>query len=169
MRFEHIQNVNVSAVFSPDRKFRYRLTVEKPGAHAGKTVCVIMQNPSVANEDQADKSVQFLEKLVFEKNCYSELQGCSKLVIVNQYAHIQTNDFDGTDDLIGTDNDAHIKKALDESDIIVIAWGSANGYAGRQKHILGMIGKKPGKPVYKSKAHPSRAGYGDFLIPFDAE
>jgi len=29
--------------------------------------CVVMQNPSYADEDVADKSVQFMEKIVFKK------------------------------------------------------------------------------------------------------
>jgi hypothetical protein len=53
-------------------------------APTGKTVCVVMQNPSYAGEDVADKSVQFMEKVVFQKGL-AEFTDVRRLIVVNQF------------------------------------------------------------------------------------
>jgi hypothetical protein len=84
MTYQHIAGVKVTAKFSEDEKFRYRLEIslENP-SHRTKTACVAMQNPSRANEGVADKSVQFMEKVVFQKQLpeFAEVQ---RLIVVNQ-------------------------------------------------------------------------------------
>ena len=67
MIYKHIPGVQARAEFSNCKKFRYQLTLENTTRTKGDSLCVIMQNPSVANTEIADKSVQFLEKLIFEK------------------------------------------------------------------------------------------------------
>ena len=66
MIYEHIEGVEVTAQFSweNDMRYRYRLEIVlKDTLPNGKTACVVMQNPSYAGEDVADKSVQFMEKV----------------------------------------------------------------------------------------------------------
>jgi hypothetical protein len=94
MIFEHIDGVSVTAHFAWEGELRYRYRLEvalKDTAPTGKTTCVVMQNPSYANADVADKSVQFMEKVVFKKGL-PEFEGVSRLIVVNQFARIQTND-----------------------------------------------------------------------------
>jgi hypothetical protein len=70
MRYEHINGVTTIAQFAEEDglRYRYRLEINLQAATTdGKTVCVVMQNPSYAGEDVADKSVQFMEKVVFQK------------------------------------------------------------------------------------------------------
>lgn len=79
-----------------------------------------MQNPSYASVDIADKSVQVLERVIFEKGLV-EFNGVERLIVVNQFAFIQTKDFIGTDAQIGTRNDQAIASAVDESEMVLIA------------------------------------------------
>ncbi len=61
MIYEHIDGVTVTAqfVWEGELRFRYRLEfVLNDAAPTGKTACVVMQNPSYAGVDVADKSVQ---------------------------------------------------------------------------------------------------------------
>lgn len=128
MIFEHINGVRASAQFSSEDNllYRYRLEITlKDATPTGKTVCAVKQNPSYAGEDVADKSVQFLEKVVFTKGL-PEFQGVRCLIVVNQFAYIQTDGFEGLPHQIGKLNDAAIKTALNESDIVALAWGSSN-------------------------------------------
>ena len=121
MRYDHIGGVEVRAQFSSEGEFRYRNRLEitlNDTVPNGKTVCAVMQNPSYAGEDVADKSVQFLEKLVFTKGL-PEFYGVRSLIVVNQFAYIQTKDFEGLPNQIGELNDAAIMTALNESDIVV--------------------------------------------------
>ena len=124
-----------------------------------------MQNPSVASAVRADKSVQFLERIVFEKGD-RRFADVKTLVILNQFAFIQTNDFDGDDSKIGPKNDLTIESCVKESQIVIVAWGKANPYIERQKTILEILKKHPGKTLYQGRSHPSRASYKGYVIPF---
>ncbi len=123
-----------------------------------------MQNPSYAGEDVADKSVQFLEKVVFQKGL-PEFEGVRRLIVVNQFAYIQTNDFEGLPHQIGELNDAAIKAAFDESEIIVLAWGSSNRFEARKSCVLGLLGDMKQKTLLKTRMHPSRGRYDGFIQP----
>lgn len=166
MRYLHIQEVKVKAVFSKDRKYRYRLDADLKEAPAkGKTACVIMMNPSYANEEIADKSVQFMERIVLQRGL-QEFKGVKRLIVVNQFAYIQTHKFRGLEREIGPDNNKAIQKAFKESEIIILGWGCANPFEERKEFVLNLLRKLRGKKIYKTKKHPSRAGYDGFILPF---
>lgn len=166
MIYRHIPNTKVSAVFTRDRKYRYRLDVELSQApENAKTACVIMMNPSYANEEIADRSVQFMERVVLQRGL-PEFQGVGKLIVVNQFAFIQTHQFTGQAHEVGAKNDAAIQKAFYEADIIIVGWGCANPFEGRKRKILSFLKKHQHKKIYRTKKHPSRAGYAGFILPF---
>lgn len=175
MRYEHIKGVEVAAQFGWEDdwryryRYRYRLTITLTrGEPLGKTVCVIMQNPSYAGEDVADKSVQFMEKVVFEKGL-PEFADVRRLIVVNQFARIQTNDFEGLTSDIGKLNDGAIKEALLESDIVVLGWGSSNRFVERQAFVLRLLDDMGGKTIYRTRMHPSRGRYNGFIQPCSIE
>lgn len=124
-----------------------------------------MQNPSYAGENVADKSVQFMEKVVFQKQL-REFTGVQRLVVVNQFARIQTNNFQGLAHEIGSGNDKAIEMALDEADIIILGWGSGNPFDKRKAFVLELLQKMKGKQLFKTKMHPSRGRYDGFIQPF---
>lgn len=167
----HRPNLTVTADFSAEEKpiFRYRLEARKDGASKSpKTVCAVMQNPSYACVEIADKSVQVLERVVFEKGLV-EFNGIERLIVVNQFAFIQTNDFVGTDDQIGEKNDETIDRAVDESEIVLIAWGKENGFVERKERILEIVRAKKGKTLLQTSRHPSRVIYDGFIQPFHTQ
>lgn len=167
MIYRHIENVEAHATFSDCKKYRYRLDISlnDPIDSDTKIVCVIMQNPSVANSEIADKSVQFLEKLIFKKGI-PHFSGVRKLIVVNQFAFVQTNDFSGQDEHIGPENNSHISRAISESDIILVAWGSSNAYEARKAEINAMLKAQSGKSLLQGKSHPSRASYVDYVSAY---
>jgi len=89
MQFNHIEDVTAKATFSECGNYRYMLEITNDLSEGNKSVCVIMQNPSKANSEIADKSAQFLEKLIFTKN-YAEFKDVKKIAIVNQFSYVQT-------------------------------------------------------------------------------
>lgn len=122
-RYKHIPGVHVTSDFSDENglRFRYRLEIAlKVPSPQGRTACVIMQNPSCADEALADKSIQIMEKVVFQKN-FPGLHQITRLVVVNQFARIQTTNFQGLEDDIGSRNDSVIGAALKESEVIILA------------------------------------------------
>ncbi len=165
MKFEHIPNTSIKEVFSDDHDFRYclEITINNNSSNIIRTACVIMQNPSIACEEVADKSVQFLEKIILEDKGYKEFKGVNKIIIVNQFAYVKTNGFNGNDEHIGDENDFYIRKAIDEADIVLIAWGVSNKYKNRQEQIIKTIKDLGKKEVYETKKHPSRGRYHDFI------
>lgn len=168
MWHNHIDGVKVSAEFSKDKKYRYRMEIVlQSGPARGKTVCVVMQNPSYANEDRADKSVQFMEKVVFLKNL-PEFRGAKRLIVMNQFAYIETHNFEGRSNQIGVENNSAIESALKESDVIILGWGSGNKFKDRQDFVIGLLKKLKGKKIFKTRMHPSRGRYQGFIQPFEA-
>lgn len=169
MRYRHIADVRVKAWFADEcgLPMRYRLQIDHLGRSSSSIVaCAVMQNPSVANEQDADKSVQFLEKVVFERDT-PEFANVGRLIVVNQFARIQTNGFLGAEQEIGRYNDEHIATALSEADVILIAWGASNRFESRQRAVLDLLRTFSDKKVYRTRMHPSRGRYHGFVQPFE--
>ena len=159
--YRHLENLSSIPTFSNDKKFRYLLEIGHK-QNKGKTVCVIMKNPSYANQFIADKSVSFLEKLIFQKKI-QKFNQISKIVIVNLYSRIQTRDFSASTESIGSKNDIYIRKAIEESNIILRAWGVCENNERVQK-IEDMVKGFPNKILYKTKKHPAVGSYSESFI-----
>lgn len=168
--YRHIKGITVKAVFKTENEMlmRYKMEiVSEQAENPFKTVCVVMQNPSYADENDADKSVQFLEKVVFQTGTkYPEFNGVGRLIIVNQFARVQTKNFRGSHDAKGMENDSVIKIAFQDSDIILIAWGVGNTYEDRKRQILMKLEAMPEKKIFVTSSHPSRGKYEGFIKPF---
>ncbi len=163
MIHKHIDGVTVSAEFSKDLKYRYRLEINlHPKRTGGKVACVVMQNPSYAGEKVADKSVQFMEKVVFQRGL-QEFYNVRRLIVVNQFAFIETNNFKGFPEQVGPKNDSTIKTVLQDADIIIIGWGSGNKFKDRQEFVMDLLKRTKGKQLFKTRMHPSRGRYDGFI------
>jgi len=167
MVYRHLNLIDAKAIYSTCGEYRYQLTLQCTGKEIGQTMCVIMQNPSVAGSEFADKSVKFLETLIFQKE-YPEFRKVSQVLIVNQFARIQTKNFRGRPSDIGSENDNHIQKSIRKSDIILIAWGKTNPFTERQQVITQMIQAFENKKILMTKKHPSRGSYQDFITPYSS-
>lgn len=168
MIYKHIDGVTTKALFVKEGGllYRYRLDITLQNKLAdGKTACVVMQNPSYASEDIADKSVQFMEKVVFKKGL-PEFHGVQRLIVVNQFARVQTNHFKGQPADVGLRNNDSIKKALREAEIIIIGWGVSNPFTERKAFVQELLKTMKGKQIFKTRSHPSRGRYEGFILSF---
>lgn len=163
--FKHLDYLSAEADFSKDQKYRYSLTLTHSERAGGQTICLIMQNPSLANIEHADKTIQFMEKLVFEKE-YPQFKRAYKLIIVNQFAFMQTKNFAGTSSQIGERNDLAVIEAIQGSDDVIIGWGKTNSFHDRQSFVFEALKGYRGS-TWVTKKHPSRGHYEDFLLPLD--
>lgn len=163
--FRHLDGLKVNAVFSDCGNYRYLMEIKKEDHPSGKHICAIMLNPSIADEKLADKSVQFLERLIFEKPS-PYLKDMGALSIVNLFAFIQTRKFQGNPEQAGPDNDQYLLEAIAKSDMVLIAWGKSCGYPERQRIVMNILDEFPEKPVFVTRSHPSRGTYKDFILPF---
>ncbi len=166
--YAHLEDLRVTAHFSNNDQFRYRLSVEDPGCSAGKTVCIIMQNPSDANEEIADKSVQFLERLIFDSR-HRVFGPVRKIHIVNLFALVKKKDFKAADACIGPENDKVIAQCVEDSEIVLLAWGKNKDNNKRIETILNLLATAENKELFASKKHPSRGYYQDFIVPYTVD
>ena len=84
--FEHVDLPNVRSRFFAERSHRAYLKIPFLGDRGSQTLCVIGQNPSAADERAADKTIRYLEELVFVR-----LKQYSQLVVLNLYSQVDTS------------------------------------------------------------------------------
>lgn len=144
----------MTAIFSPDRKYRYALWRE----WIGGTGCVMFigLNPSTADEVQDDPTV---------RRCinYAKAWGYRKLCMTNLFAWRATDphDMKSVADPIGPANNSVLWHSADYASVIVAAWGTHGAYMGRGAAVRAMLpglkclritkGGFPAHPLYLPK------------------
>jgi hypothetical protein len=129
------------AVLSDDRKYRYVLyrsldgiawdAEYRPDGMRRLTVCFVMLNPSVADENVNDPTIEKLIK-------YGVAWGFQRLAVVNMYAVIETDSkelrrqlracsepkgpWDGS--LVGPLNDLYVNDVIRASTKVICGWGN---------------------------------------------
>ena len=83
--FEHVDCSRIEAKFFSDNQHRATLLIPFQGRKGGKTLCLVGQNPSAANEQHADKTIHFLEKYVFER-----WKQYDQILMLNLYSRVDT-------------------------------------------------------------------------------
>ena len=163
--FKEINKSTIRAEFSEDMLYRYRLDMEYQDnllrADANERVCVILKNPSSADEKKADATIGKVETYV-----YKHFPKVKYLSILNMFA-IRATDVKEVNQLlkandasyiIGPNNDKAIETVFKSADHIVCAWGNNNGilpkvYQERIEKIHEFLSKlnKPGWQVIHPK------------------
>lgn len=143
------------AVFSPCRRYRYRLWRSWSGGVG--TLNFLMLNPSTADEVENDPTVERCERRARE-------WGYEKLIVTNLFAFRSTSphELKQQADPVGPDNDAAIVKAAWESSQVICAWGEHGAHLGRSDAVLKLLagidlfalrinsGGQPAHPLYLS-------------------
>lgn len=139
----------VCARFSQNCEYRYSLDLQyvQHDTERTETVSVILKNPSSADTCAADTTIRRVEEYV-----YRHFRSAARLIILNLFAFRATfpRDLktkitrDGTDSVIGIDNDAAIKSNVAESNHVILAWGAHSGiqsyeYRKRIEHVAGLL------------------------------
>jgi len=148
--------MELNAIFSLDRRYRYLLTREWDKSL--QRVTYIMLNPSTASENTEDQT---------SKQClfFAKKFGFGSLEVVNLYSLIST-DPKGLKTLmidpIGEETDKYILQSALNADRVIIAWGEKYFFNRRNKVVIEML-KNQGIELFclkKAKSghprHPSR-------------
>lgn len=109
----------MSAIFSPCGRYRYTLSRELPDGTPGRTLLMLMLNPSTADAAQNDPTITRCIGL-------ARREGCGRLLVGNMYA-LRSTDPKGlwkVQNPVGSENDYHIKSMLLQASIVVCAWGN---------------------------------------------
>ncbi len=142
----------MTAIISDDRQYRYFLS--RTWGDSGKIITFIGLNPSTADATNDDPTI---------KRCinFAKSWGGSTLLMVNIFAYRSTKPdvLRSVIDPIGELNDMWLAKAVDDSDVVVAAWGNNGLYKDRSQAVIKMFSGKlqalritklgmPGHPLY---------------------
>ncbi len=151
------------AEFSKCERYRYRLEVRWG---QGRALGFTMLNPSTANEQKNDPTVERCEKR-------ARVLGYPAVIITNLFAWRATDPkaMQKVDEPIGFYNDAAIVQAFAESELTVAAWGRDGLYRDRAKYVCQTL--LNGLPLYCLKQtngvphHPLYLAYSLKPVLFD--
>lgn len=113
--FEHVDLLNVRSRFFDERSHRAYLQIPLVGGRGAKSLCVIGQNPSSADENAADKTVRYLEELV-----YRRLPEYRQLIVLNLYSRVDTSKEDQSSPLHTECSKIFDHLVANESDFLVV-------------------------------------------------
>jgi len=154
---EYVKNVKLVYHDSATNR-RYRLDIELKNGDNDKAVHLMMINPSKANEEFSDNTLNRIIKYVSLNNSEGVLQGIGKIIITNlyvvcetypekvdEYISAQSLDFAKGIDADGKyNNDTIIEMANKEAQFVITAWGKGNifDYDNRIQEVFRLIQNK---------------------------
>lgn len=115
--FHEVDLTRTHAVFSADAQHRSLLRLPFLSRPDGRTLCVVGQNPSYANTQNADKTVRYIEELVFDR-----LPLVGQILMLNLYSRIDTTK-DKTTNPNDQDCDRALRQAILENDAFLVVFG----------------------------------------------
>ena len=137
---------------------RYRLDIELKNGDNEKAVHIMMINPSKANKENSDNTINRIIKYVSLNNSSGILQDIGKIIITNLYVvceiypekvdeNISVHSLDfvkGTDTDGKYNNNAIIEMANKEAQFVITAWGKGNifDYDNRIQEVFRLIQNK---------------------------
>ena len=123
-----VDDSNIRAYYSTGGRqsadFRYLLKIPYSERSGGDVVCVVLKNPSAANELYADRTIRRVEEYVWRR-----FGQCKQLLVLNLYAYRSTAVGDlwqrmtANSEVVGVDNDDFLRGSFQRSSHIICAWG----------------------------------------------
>ena len=158
--------------YSEDKRYRYWLEVKLSGKSG---VCMfLMLNPSTESEDRERQSRHRTRKRCMK---FAERWGYGTLVTCNLFAlgTGKPKNLKKCSNPVGPENDQHILRKAQESDLIVCAWGDDGTYHDRGNEVLQILKSDGlsqkvchfGLTVKKQPRHPARIKNDAPLRPFE--
>jgi hypothetical protein len=149
-----------SAVFSRDRRYRYRLT-RRWSQSKSAPIAFILLNPSTADATRDDPTI---------RRCvgFAKARGYSEMTVVNLFT-LRSTDPAGlyiASDPVGPRSDAHIERAIVDSAEVVAGWGTHGGLLNRGDSVVNRFrncnllafgltrNRQPRHPLYLSNSAP---------------
>jgi hypothetical protein len=136
MRKNDFEIILAGARFDRTRGYRYRLwRVWQPDR---PRVVFVLLNPSTADASRNDGTIR--RCLAFAREL-----GCGALEVVNLFAFRAVNPrlLRHVSDPVGAGNDAAIRGAAADADLIVLGWGCHGAYLGRDARVRELLSHYP--------------------------
>jgi hypothetical protein len=157
------------ATFSPCRTWRYRL-YRQWGQPLSPSLIMVMLNPSTADEDINDPTIERCERR-------ARAGGFHSLQVLNLFAYRATDPdaMKAAADPVGPQNDHYITgvlRGLCPGDLVCGGWGIHGDHAGRDREVLA-IAERHGVKLHCLGAtaggqprHPLYVGYDKPFVPW---
>lgn len=145
--FDKIDIEHVEATFTEDMRHRISLVIPFLDRATEKDLCIIGQNPSNANEHNADKTLRYLEEFVFRN-----LPEYSRIIMLNLYSRVDTNKEEVTDIERTESNEAFLRYIDKNSDFLLVFGASAKKKEGAYnfpEKVNELMDVLSGKNVFK--------------------
>lgn len=130
-RFQNSRQALKRASFSRCMTYRYSLTRRWS---VGSTLLVVGLNPSTADAQIDDPTV---------RRCvgFAKSWGFSNLIMANLFAYRSTDPtlLAEVDDPVGPMNDRSLKKLVELTDLLLVAWGTRGEMLGRDEQVLSWL------------------------------
>lgn len=143
--FEKVVNDRIEAEFTSDKEHRACLTVPLQERDESQVLCVIGQNPSLADKYEADKTLRYIEEYVFRK-----MQDFGMIKMLNVYSKVDTYKAKQTD-LVRLDVEREVNRILSAHTDYLIVTGKPLVQGGYDfpKRMRLLSSKVSGKNIYK--------------------
>ena len=121
-------------VFSSDRRYRYLLKHSCSPLFKPNFCTWIGANPSTAWEQDLDQTLRQIR-------AFSLAWGYNGFIMVNVFALVSTNPagLRDVEDPVGPENDRFIRQAIQETGVVIAAWGKIGQYQNRCEAVWKMI------------------------------
>jgi hypothetical protein len=130
------------ATLSPCGTYRYTLTRTLPQHYAGPEALWIMLNPSTADATVDDPTIRRVLS-------FSDREGCGTVTVCNLFAFRATDPAALTQtfvDVVGPNNDDHLRAEIAKAELIVVGWGShGDRVLPRVRRVAGLLRER--RPV----------------------
>lgn len=151
----------MSAVISPDGKYRYHLDRLLPRLLGSHGDCLfIMLNPSTADASVDDPTIRRCQDFAIGF-------GCERLVVVNLFGLRSTAPGPlyhlPKEEAVGLENDYWIAFAADQARIVICAWGNHGALHGRGRAVLRMLRGSGRTPMALKLTQAGQPGHPLYL------
>lgn len=123
--FKYKEFVNLDSITTlPKAMHRFKLYIPFVGREHKKCVTIILHNPSLANCNFSDKTINSILALLFEANEYENVCIVNLTPIYGNESML--NNVLSDVRFLNDENNKIIKGAIDDSDDIILAWGDSD-------------------------------------------
>lgn len=143
--FHKVDKLKIKASFSYNKQHRFRLEIPFIDRKTNKTLCVIGQNPSCANQHFADKTLHYIERFIYEKHPEYD-----RIVILNLFSRIDTHKSEANE-LLSIEAARLLRREIKENTDFLMIYGKLKNHKSynfvkRAKQIKNLL---DGKSVFK--------------------
>lgn len=173
--YDKIDTQSIDFKFIQNQFFRAYLRIPLRQENREKVLCIIGQNPSHANQTICDRTVRYLEELIYLKTTYT------KIIILNLYPRVDTKKIH--DDVDNSECEIHFKTFIQNESDFLLVFGQPKTkknykFIERSKKVVSQL-QNGNKNLYKLElgtSYPPHPGnrlisYKKFLkiVKFDAD